>query len=234
MAAQLHAALRARSTLPVCYVINTHGHVDHVLGNAAFRADHPHFVGHALLGAALLRSRELFLRDYAADLDAPADAGQVVGPEQLVPAGQDLHLDLGERALVLHAWPRAHTDSDLTVYDEATGTLWTGDLLFVGRTPALDGSLTGWLKVTQTLADLHVRHFIPGHGPPGEDLHSALAAQQRYLQALLQQVRADIAAGTPLQEAIREPYPQVGSEWQLWDATHPRNVTRAYQELEWE
>lgn len=234
MGRALHAAIRARSSLPICYVINTHGHVDHVLGNAAFRDDHARFVGHALLGAALVRSRELFLRDYAEDLDAPANAAQIVGPQQLVPVGQDLQLDLGGHALLLHAWPRAHTDCDLTVYDEATGTLWTGDLLFVGRTPALDGSLTGWLKVTQALAEMHVRHFIPGHGPAGEELRLALAPEQRYLQALLQQVRADIAAGRPLQEAIREPYPRIASEWQLWDATHPRNVTRAYQELEWE
>lgn len=229
----LRAALRSRTQLPVCYVINTHVHVDHILGDVAFRDDHPHFVGHVGLAAALTRSRDFFLQNYRADFDSPADAAQISMPDVAVAPGHDLHLDLGQRELLLQAWPRAHTDCDLTVFDTATATLWTGDLLFVGRTPALDGSLKGWLAVDVQLAQRTVKHVVPGHGPVGSDLAAALAPQQRYLRALLEGVRGAIAAGKPLQEASRAVQPPHGG-WQLWDATHPRNVARAYQELEWE
>jgi glyoxylase-like metal-dependent hydrolase (beta-lactamase superfamily II) len=50
------AALTAITPLPVCYVINTHAHPDHVLGNNAFRtADpaSPQFIAHARMPAAL-------------------------------------------------------------------------------------------------------------------------------------------------------------------------------------
>jgi len=67
----------------------------------------------------------------------------------------------------------------------------------------------------------------------GTDLGSALEPQRRYLQALLQGVRAALAAGKPLQDALRDIEP-THSSWQLWDQAHPRNVARAYQELEWE
>jgi len=229
----LRAAVRSRTQLPVCYVINTHVHVDHVLGDAAFSADHPHFVGHADLPAALARSREFFLHNYSADFDAPPSAAQLIAPDITVAVGRDLTLDLGARPLLLQAWPRAHTDCDLTVFDAASGTLWTGDLLFVGRTPALDGSLKGWLAVGAQLAERKVRRVVPGHGPPGTDLAAALAPQQAYLQALLEGTRAALASGQPLQEAGRTVQPPHAG-WQLWDATHPRNVARAYQELEWE
>jgi quinoprotein relay system zinc metallohydrolase 2 len=229
----LRAAVREHTPLPVCYVINTHVHVDHVLGNAAFKDDKPQFIGHAQLTAALARSREFFLKNYAADLDSPPGAEQIIGPDRTVAPGSDLDLDLGQRQLTLRAWPRAHTDCDLTVLDRGTATLWTGDLLFVGRTPAVDGSLKGWLAVIEDLARLPAKHVVPGHGAVSSELAAALEPQRRYLVALLQGVRDELARGKPLQEAVRDVQPQK-SQWQLWDETHPRNVARAYQELEWE
>jgi quinoprotein relay system zinc metallohydrolase 2 len=229
----LRQAIREHSALPVCYVINTHVHVDHVLGNFAFQSDHPQFIGHALLGEALVRSRELFLRDYAQDLEDPPRPEEIVGPSRSVAVGASADLDLGSRHLLLRAWPKAHTDCDLTVYDSRTGTLWTGDLLFVGRTPAVDGNIRGWLGVLDSLAAGPVHRFVPGHGPPGKNLPEALVPERRYLQALLTRVRADIDGGKPLQDALKDIYPE-SHEWLLWEATNPRNVSRVYQELEWE
>src|ERR1700735_79151 len=137
----VRAARRRRTSLPICYVINTHVHVDHVLGNWAFKDDHPSFVGHAALAQAIVRSRPYFLKEYAQDLDVPAAPEQVIGPDRLGAA--EVTLDLGNGPLTLHAWPTAHTDCDLTVYDQKTSTLWTGDLLFIERLPALDGNLVG-------------------------------------------------------------------------------------------
>ena len=229
----LRGAIRAHTTLPVCYVINTHVHVDHVLGNAAFQAPATHFIGHAQLATALSQSREFFLKNYAGDLDAPPSPQQIIGPDTTVAIDTDLELDLGARRLHLRAWPKAHTDSDLTVFDDSTATLWTGDLLFVQRTPALDGSIKGWLAALERMSAVPAKHVVPGHGPLSGDLPAALEPQRRYLQALLVGLRQEIADGKPLQAAIREVNPE-HSGWLLWDETHPRNVARVYQELEWE
>jgi quinoprotein relay system zinc metallohydrolase 2 len=229
----LHAAIRRSTTVPICYVINTHVHVDHVLGNAAFKEDAPTFVGHADLAAALERSREFFLNNYAADLDAPAQADEIIAPTRRIAPGTDADLDLGGRHLRLRAWPKAHTDCDLTVYDGKTGTLWAGDLLFVGRLPAIDGSIKGWLAAIDELARMRVERVVPGHGPISANLASALIAERNYLQALLQGVRAQLAAGKSMQDAITQVQADK-SGWLLWDETHPRNVSRVYQELEWE
>jgi hypothetical protein len=79
-----------------------------------------------------------------------------------------------------------------------------------------------------------VREVVPGHGPVTEHLGAALAPERRYLQTLLADVSAQIARGESLQQAIREPDPPEKANWVLWDEAHHHNVTRAYQELEWE
>jgi quinoprotein relay system zinc metallohydrolase 2 len=228
----LRAAIRRRTSLPICYVINTHVHVDHVLGNRAFKDDGASFVGHAALAQAIVRSRAYFVKEYAQDLDAPAEPDQVIGPDRLVET--ELTLDLGNRPLTLHAWPTAHTDCDLTVYDQQTSTLWTGDLLFSERLPALDGSLVGWIDAIDRLAAQHVKLAVPGHGPPTAHPGEALARERGYLESLLQGVRRELSAGKSLQDAIVHAGAGEKSGWLLWEEVHPRNVTRAYQELEWE
>jgi len=228
----LRAAIAARTSTPICYVINTHVHVDHVLGNAAFKRDEPSFVGHARLGEAMLRSTQFFLTHFAGDFDAPPTANQIIAPDRVVE--REMVLDLGQRRIALRAWPTAHTDCDLTVYDERTGALWTGDLLFRERLPALDGSVKGWLAALDELARLRVKLAIPGHGPVTGDLPAALVPERRYLQMLVDGVRSELAQGKPLQDAVAHVADSEKPHWLLWEGVQQRNVARAYEELEWE
>lgn len=228
----LRSAIRLRTGRPICYVINTHVHVDHLLGNAAFLEDRPSFVGHWALAAAIARSRDFFLQHYADDLDQPADAGEIIAPDRTVQ--HTLDLDLGGRHLRLQAWPTAHTDCDLTVLDISSATLWAGDLLFRDRLPALDGSASGWLAVIDQLALVQVRRAVPGHGPVTTDLAEALDAERRYLRALIDGVRDELSQGGSMQQAIAQVALAEKPHWLLWDTTHPRNVARVYEQLEWE
>jgi quinoprotein relay system zinc metallohydrolase 2 len=228
----LRAAIRKQTSLPICYVVNTHVHVDHVLGNAAFKDDKPSFVGHAALVDAMARSREFFVTEYAGDLDAPASADQVISPDRLVERA--LTLDLGGRRLLLRAWPKAHTDCDLTVYDDRTGTLWTGDLLFRERLPALDGSVTGWLAAIDELAHMKIKLAVPGHGPTTRNLAAAALPESRYLRSLVDGVRAELTKGEPVEDAIEHVGLAEKTHWLLWEDAHAHNVLRVYEELEWE
>jgi quinoprotein relay system zinc metallohydrolase 2 len=229
---ELRAAVGKHTSLPICYVINTHVHVDHVLGNAAFKNDRPSFVGHAALVDAISRSRDFFVKEYASDMDSPPTADQVVGPDRLVE--RELTLDLGGRQLALRAWPKAHTDCDVTIYDAKTGTLWAGDLLFRERLPALDGSVKGWLSALDELNGLKVKLAVPGHGPITRDLAAAIIPERRYLQSLVDGIRGELAQSKPLEDAIEHVASAEKPHWVLWNNVHPHNVVRAYQELEWE
>jgi len=226
----LRQAIRRQTPLPVCAVVNTHGHPDHVFGNAAFTADRPEFIGHARLAEALQRRAPNYLNALNRDLGDVAEGTTIVTPTRTVATTDEL--DLGGRVLTLTAWRTAHTDSDLTVFDRASGTLWLGDLLFVGHVPVVDGNLRGFLATIEELATIDAKIVVPGHGRaaawPG-----ALGPEQRYLEALATDVRAAIKAGRTLPQTLAASRADPGP-WLLYDDFHKRNVSAAYAELEWD
>ena len=231
----LRAAVARTTPLPVCYVINTHAHPDHLLGNIAFAGateTAPRFVGHARLPAAL-RAREPYLRNaLQRDFGLPLAADAIVYPTLLVE--RRLELDLGDRTLQLDAWPTAHTDNDLTVFDTRTRTLFLADLLFVEHLPVLDGSLRGWIAVMAELGRLDVATVVPGHGPVSNDWPAAMDAQAAYLGGLLRDTRAAVKRQLTIQQSIERIGIPPGPPWVLTDRFHRRNVTAAFAELEWE
>jgi len=196
----LREAIRTVTDLPIFFVINTHVHPDHVFGNAAFKEDHPVFVGHARLPYAMGMRKPFFLEAQSRLLGAEALGSEMIPPDRTVDTV--LELDVGERLLRLVAYPIAHTDADLTVFDVATSTLWVSDLLFMEHIPVVDGKLKGWLNVIEQLRLTKADRAIPGHGPVAAVWPRALDPQQRYLETLLQDVRMAIRQGGTIEQAM--------------------------------
>jgi len=231
----LRAAVKARTGLPVLYVINTHGHPDHVFGNAAFKDDKPQFVGHEKLGKWVSFKAPYYVETLKTFVgEAAAQGAEAIAPGLTVKAGQTHDLDLGGRTLTISGWAAAHTDNDITVLDSKTKTLWTGDLLFVDRVPALDGTILGWLKAIPELRKLAAERAVPGHGPASVPWPQALAAEERYLNVLVQDIRKIQKGHGTLEEAAKTAGMEEKGNWALFDDYNARNVTAAFVELEWE
>lgn len=227
------AAIRQVTNLPICHVINTHAHPDHFLGNAAFESDQTRFIAHHNMARAQATRGQAYMRAVLRDLGATATGTRLVSADESV--SDTMEIDLGDRKLQLTAHPTAHTDADLTVFEPRSQTLWLGDLAFVGHLPAVDGNLNGWIQLMAKIREIPAKTAIPGHGAwrsPGWP--EFLDAQTDYLLSLRKSVRASIADGDSLTQALERIQTGQQDNWQVYDEFHQRNVSAAFAELEWE
>jgi len=228
----LKTAILAKTKVPICYAINTHVHPDHIYGNSAFKGPGVSFVGHKKLAQAMATRAPYYLDKAGRDLDIGLKAEDFISPDKAVES--TLELDLGGRKLTLTAHGPAHTDSDLTVFDDKTRTLWLSDLLFMGHIPVVDGSLLGWLKELDALIKTEAKLAIPGHGPVSAQWPKAAEAETHYLEMLRHEIRDYIKRGKTLEQAMAEIGQTARGDWQLFDEFHKRNIATSFAQLEWE
>jgi len=231
----LRQAIKEHTDLPVCYVINTHVHPDHLLGNAAFKDSTPEYIGHEKLPAALAARKPFFVRVFKETLGDAYAGSEFIAPTRTVSLNEPVTLDLGNRELTLTAYTTSHTDHDLSVLDKNTNTFWTGDLLFMGRIPVIDGSINGWINTIEQLQTRQFNYVIPGHGPAGcNQWQQGLKDELRYFRIIRSEIREIIADLGTIDQATETVGLQERAHWELFDQYHRRNITASFVELEWE
>ena len=229
---QLRDAIKAVTPLPILYVINTHVHPDHIFGNGAFVQDKPVFVGHAKLGDTMQLRQEAYNKLNIKYLGADAVGSDMVKPSLVVSTGSKL--DLGDRSLQLTAYVSAHTVTDISLIDSKTQTLFTGDLLFIERTPVIESDIKGVIAAIDSLKSSQASQVVPGHGPFTKDWIVALNNERLYLEALLTDIRANIKNGVSMEKTMETAAASEKNKWLLFDVANRRNVNTIYPILEWE
>lgn len=230
----LFTAIRAQTKLPIGPVILTHMHPDHIAGAEVFAEAGGEVIGHAKLPAALEARRETWVETIPAQIGAEAWAGTVlIAPTRTV--AEQTVIDLGGTSLTLTPAETAHTETDLMVRDSRSDTLFTGDLVFRGLTPVVDGSLKGWLAWLSAPPEAAL--VVPGHGPIANSVLEAAADETKYLTALRDGVRTALDTAQGLSDAV----PAVAAAlvplsqgWADFEATTARNIAAAYAEMEWD
>ena len=187
-------------------------------GHAAFAAPGTRFVGSSKFNAAMA-ARAPTSCGAGARFRHHGHAGAIV--YATISVDETLELDLGDRRVVVQAWPTSHTDNDLTVHDPATRTLFTSDLLFVQHIPVLDGKLRGWLATLQQLAHIEADLIVPGHGPTRRAGPDAWAPQQAYLETLAARNPRGTQVRNTLSQLSTASAPEAASRWQLVESLSP-------------
>lgn len=231
----LYAAIRRLTRKPISHLVLTHMHPDHALGASVFAEAGATVVASAKLPPALEARASTYIDNFDRILGPTAMIGTTITlPDMLVE--DQAQIDLGGRSLALRTAPTAHTDNDLVARDSATDTLFTGDLVFRGLTPVVDGSINGWLQWLSEPPE-GTGLVVPGHGEIAENWDAAVAKQTDLLVKLRDSVRNSIASGQPMSVAVPEIVTELqglADDWADFPETIARDATATYKELEWE
>jgi len=220
------AAIAARSTAPVVRVFNTHLHPDHILGNQAFPPE-------ALATLAATRQAmgevgEAFNDNLYRMVGAAMQGTEVVVPRAVAQAGV---FELGGHRIRILAM-QGHSAADLVVFDETTGVLFTGDLVFWQRAPTTPhADLARWRESLDALAALPFRRMVPGHGVPLED-RRGIDMTRRWLDWMEATFIDAARAGLDMNEVMALPLPAESAAVPLAASEYRRSVAHLYPAIE--
>lgn len=229
---QMRRAMAAVSERPPALVINTHHHPDHFLGNQAFAgtplaALPATMQGIAGEGNAFAENLYRLSGDWMKDTE-------VLAPTRALAAGTS---EIAGRKLRLIALD-GHTGADLAVYDEASGVLFAGDLVFNGRAPTTPhADVTHWLAALDQLeAITRERGFtalVPGHGAVARDA-APIRQTRAWLNWLSGAMRQAARDGLDMNEVLARPLPPEFAQLAVAASEYRRSVGHLFPAAEQE
>jgi len=260
-AAAVLAEIRAITSQPVRWIVNSHWHWDHWYGTETYRNAFPdvRIVAHEktrelMIGPALEFNRpglESQLPKYLKDLEARAETNpalkatldddrffleQKKGVRHAFPNvtfSDRLNIELGERHIEVLHYERAVTPGDAFVYLPREKVLLIGDLIVNPITFALSGYPSEWVRTLEKIDQLEFTTMVTGHGPPVHD-RTLLHATLDVFRALLKEGKAARANGLTVDQAKEAIFPSLHDTMVKITGDNPsRNAAFKTQLVDW-
>lgn len=225
-------AVRARTSLPIRFVVNTHHHADHTAGDGVLKAAGALVIAHRnvrgwiheenkrLLAGALTPARAALV-----DALTPPDVG-LSGPATIW---------LGSRRIEIRPVV-GHTGGDLVVEIPDARVTFCGDLFWNRTSPnTIDGLTAPWIETLKSFeagAGPQAK-FVPGHGDVGtaadvKDARLYLEAVRRAVSAARSAGQSDDALVAAVLTALKPAY----GDWAAFAYLAPREARDVAAEMD--
>ncbi len=228
-AKEAYSKIQSIKKQPVSYVVNTHVHDDHWLGNGFYKHLGATIVGSVNFTKAIDLHKKTRMQNR---ISKEAFKGTIPTlPERYISSTTNITVG-GKNVQLIHLEHKAHTQGDIIIYIPAYHALFAGDLVFNDRLPSLrDGSINFWLKSLEQIKTMPLTYIIPGHGTHYSS--KALEPTLHYLKDLKSAIVKALDRGMDLQDALESLPLNAYKKYKMYKSLHRQNLQTAFQQLEW-
>ncbi|MDH4944464.1 MBL fold metallo-hydrolase [Sulfurimonas sp. C5] len=228
-AKEAHSLIKKIKNLPVAYVINTHVHDDHWLGNSYYKK-----LGIDIIGSKKFQEEGKLETTRMQRMVLPEAYENTTQEFPNIFVDQEKKLKIDNQEIFIYSVnQKAHTKSDLLIYIPKLKAIFVGDVVFNDRVPSLrDGDINRWIETLQSIQEGNYKYIIGGHGSL-INKHS-IDFTYNYLVELKQKVLEAIEDGIDIEDATTSILMPEYKNVHMYDVLHKQNVETAYRTLEWE
>ena len=228
-AREAYSKIQQQKKLPISYVIDTHTHDDHWLGNGFYKSK-----GATLVGS--IAFKELPILDITR-MQRRISKEAYKGTQQVIPTvfvdGETTLYFGNKKVIITSVNHKVHTNSDLLIYIPSKRILFAGDIVFNGRLPSLrDGDISGWIKILEKIKKMNVDYIVGGHGKLYTK--NAVDFTYEYLTTLKKEILKHIENGDEIGDTVNAIRMLKYKNIPFYDSIHKQNIETAYRTLEWE
>jgi glyoxylase-like metal-dependent hydrolase (beta-lactamase superfamily II) len=228
-ASQAYEKMKKKANLKVKYVLNTHVHDDHWLGNGYYKKQGVKIVGSSAFEDLEIEETTRMKRRISPEA---YELTTQVHPELFVDEEMVLYIE-HKKVIIKNIGHKAHTDSDIYIYIPSKKIVFVGDLVFNDRLPSVrDGNLKGWLEALDEILLLDVDYIVGGHGTIVS--RDSVTMTYEYLKSLRSKVVSSMDAGEDIGDCVNSVTMDKFKNINLYDSMHRQNVETSYRILEWE
>jgi glyoxylase-like metal-dependent hydrolase (beta-lactamase superfamily II) len=228
-AKQAYEAMQKIEDLPVKYVVNSHEHDDHWLGNDYYKQK----FGATLMGPESINTNYKEgdkTRMYNVLPKNAIEGTHIIDLDKVVKKRETLVFG-GEKFDIIPMDVKAHTGDDVFIYMPERKVLFAGDLVMNGRiTSGRHGSVMGQLKALAMMQKLDWKVMVPGHGFITDA--TAMDEANLYFKLTKDRVLKAIEEGVDATE-INEVVKLIEfKDKAMYDILNAQNIGFAFDELE--
>jgi glyoxylase-like metal-dependent hydrolase (beta-lactamase superfamily II) len=210
----LKETIRTVTDKPVKWIVNSHAHGDHWLGNIAFKSTNPVIFSTSSVEETIKSDGSVWVDRFTRLTKGATGNTSILLPNRLINERTVLTLD--ETRIVLFPSGDSHSPGDLITWLPQQRVLISGDVVYSDRMPTTRASnLSQWIKMLEQLEALDPVAVIPGHG----DVTNIEGL--RRLHALLTGIRNGVKKGYDAGLSDFEMLPDVIKELQQFEPYYP-------------
>ena len=223
---QLKEKIKQITNKPIKYVINTHHHPDHFLGNNAF--SNSEIFSTEFTKNEIAKNGDLYIANLNNLVQGAMNGTKIKVPNEILKSNE-LNLD-GYKLKLFYL--DGHTKSDLVIYDENTKILYASDLVFNKRTLATPhANIPNWIKSLEKLKKINYKILVPGHGKI-DKTKNAINEDIAYLHYLDNTLKNSARNGLDIFEILARPIPKEFKSFTMFKEEFERSIINLYPKYE--